>query len=60
MKRLDNKFIEVDKIDDHTDDTPEIKVHCWNCGKEFHIKSENFDAGRLFCSDKCRKENYEK
>lgn len=42
------------EIDNHTDDNPEIKVHCWNCGKEFYIKSNNYYAGRIYCSDKCK------
>jgi len=38
----------------------EIPVYCWYCGKRFYIEIKNVYAGHLFCSDKCRTEDYEK
>ena len=38
----------------------EIPVHCWNCGEQFYIEISNVIAGHLFCSDKCREENWKK
>jgi endogenous inhibitor of DNA gyrase (YacG/DUF329 family) len=40
--------------------TTEIPVYCWQCGKRFYIEISNVYAGHLFCSEKCRKEDYEK
>ena len=48
---MENEFIE---------NNHEIEVHCWNCSKVFYIKKQNTFVGELFCSDKCRKEDYEK
>ena len=39
--------------------TTEIPVYCWHCGKRFNIEIANVVAGRLFCSDECRKANIE-
>ena len=53
---MENEFRE----NNHTIDDSEMEVHCWNCGKVFYIKKQNTFVGDLFCSDKCRKEDYEK
>jgi len=56
---MENEFIE----NNHTIDDSEIKVHCWNCGKGFYMGLRGihyWGRGHQFCSDKCRKEDYEK
>jgi len=37
-----------------------IKVTCWNCGGKYDAPLGNYKAGELFCSDKCRLENYQR
>ena len=37
-----------------------ITLYCWNCGKKFYGKFDNVIAGQIFCSDKCRIENFKK
>jgi endogenous inhibitor of DNA gyrase (YacG/DUF329 family) len=34
--------------------TKVIKVNCWHCGKKFDMPLDNYYAGELFCSEKCR------
>ena len=36
----------------------EIPVYCWHCGKRFYIEISNVYAGHLFCSDKCKIDNF--
>jgi len=38
--------------------TTEIPVYCWHCGKRFYIEISNVYAGHLFCSEKCRINNF--
>jgi len=35
-----------------------IPVYCWHCGKRFYIEIANVTTGKLFCSDKCREDNW--
>jgi endogenous inhibitor of DNA gyrase (YacG/DUF329 family) len=50
---MENEFID----NNHTIDDPQVKVYCWNCGKKFYIKKQNYYTGELFCSDECRIES---
>ena len=34
-----------------------ISVYYWHCEKRFYIELDNYYAGKLFCSDKCRIDN---
>ena len=38
----------------------EIPVYCWHCGKRYYIEIANVYAGHLFCSDKCKIDNFKK
>ena len=35
-----------------------IPVYCWACGKRFNIEIADVYAGRLFCSDEYRIDNF--